>query len=202
MPIPLQDHVRMVLLENERGAKIFAAVVEGWKSYQDLYPQRHRWLRKSSARHMVWEEVARRLRGVASVDHGMTVLEHQDTISLIMDDEVLFRLKHADAALITQNYPTPEAEAYDNHDVDLFGYAGLQRVRLCYVLDKFETNLVWIGIAAHNKGNFLWKIELAEFGAVTASPARLPLEEKEADTAKLARLKDVAEDKNKKKRNE
>lgn len=201
MPLPLEDHVRMVLLEHERGAKIYSAVVDGWNSYQELYPQRHRWIRKSSARHMVWEEVARRLKAIAVDDPGATVLEHQDTLSLMMDDEVLLRLKHADAALITQNYPTPEAEAFDNHDLDLFGRAGLQRVRLCYVLDTYETALIWVGIAAHNKGNFLWKIELAEFGAM-AAPERLPLEETEADTTKLARLKADAEEKNKKKNEE
>jgi len=198
LPLPLEDHVRLVLLERERGTRLYKAVAEGWNSYEELYPQRHRWLRKSSARHMVWEEVARRLKAVAADDSDVTVLEHQDTLSLIIEDEVLLRLKHSDVALITQNYPTPEAEAFDDHDVDLFGHTGLQRVRLCYVLDTYETSLIWVGIAAHNKGKFLWKIELADTGAV-AAPERLPLEHPETDTSKLARLKRVTEEKNKKK---
>jgi hypothetical protein len=147
---------------------------------------------------MVWEEVARRLKGIAAEDPGIVVLEHRDTLSLIVDDEVLLRLKHADTALVTQNYPTDEATAFDDHDIDLFGYQGLQRVRLCYVLDQYETTLIWVGIAAHQKGQFLWKIELDDVGAV-AAPERLPIEEPETDTARLARLKNNVEEKKKKK---
>jgi hypothetical protein len=202
MPVPLEDHVRLVLLENERGAKFFRAVREGWNDFAKAYPQRHRWIRKSSARHMVWEEVARRLKAVAADDPGIAVLEHRDTLSLIIEDEVLFRLKHADTALATQNVPTEEAVAFDDHDVDLFGYRGLQRVRLCYVLDQYETGLIWVGIAAHNKGQFLWKIELEDGGAL-AAPERLPVDEPDADTTRLARLKDDAKsDKDKKKKND
>jgi hypothetical protein len=95
LPLPLEEHVRIVLLENERGSKIYRAVADGWASYRELYPQRHRWVRKSSARHMVWEEVARRLKSVADADPGMNIREHQDTLSIIVDDEVLFRVKHA-----------------------------------------------------------------------------------------------------------
>jgi hypothetical protein len=80
----------------------------------------------------------------------------------------------------------------------LFGYAGLQRVRLCYVLDEFETSVIWVGIAAHNKGSFLWKIELGDSGAV-AAPERLPLGDDDNDTGKLVRLKETAPDEAKKK---
>lgn len=188
MPLPLEDHVRAVLLENERSVSFYKAVSEGWSAFEENYPLRHRWIRKSSGRHMVWEEVARRLKAVASNDSGIEVLEHQDTLSLILENEVLIRLKHADASLATQNYPTIEAQAFDDHDVDLFGYSGLQRVRLCYVLNQFESDLVWVGVAAHTKGKFLWKIELDRAGSV-AEPARLPLSEEQADTARLARLR-------------
>ena len=77
---------------------------------------------------MVWEEVAARLAQMAD-DAGVEVLEHRDTLSLIFDNEVMLRLKHADVALVTQNVPTGEAVEYDDHDADLFGRAELQRVR-------------------------------------------------------------------------
>lgn len=199
MPVPLEDHVRQVLLENDRGTKFYRAVKEGWAALDQLYPQRHRWRRKSSARHMVWEEVVQRLFDVAAKDEYIVPIEHRDTVSLIVENEVLFRLKFADTSLITRNYPTPEAEEFDNHDVDLYGFSGLQRVKLCYVPDEYETNLLWTGIAASNKGKFLWKIELEDTGAV-APPARLPFPEEEVDTTRFARLKKPAEEKQDKKK--
>lgn len=148
---------------------------------------------------MMWEEVAQRLKAVAASDPAIEAVEHQDTLSLILEGEVLIRLKHADAALVTQNYPTIEAQSFDDHEVDLFGFSELQRVRLCYVLDQFETSLLWVGIAAHDRGKFLWKMELDSAGAVPA-PLRLPLSESETSTARLARLKGVDTKSNDKKK--
>lgn len=199
MPLPLEDHVRQVLLENDRGTKFYQAVQGGWAALEELYPQRHRWRRKSSARHMVWEEIVQRLYDVAAADPLIKPIEHRDTVSLIVENEVLFRLKFADTGLITRNYPTPEAEKFDDHSVDLYGYSGLQRVKLCYVLDEYETKLLWIGIAASNKGKFLWKIELEDAG-LAAPVARLPFLDEDVDTRKLAKLKDTEENKQQKKK--
>src|SRR4051812_14478252 len=170
MPVPLEDHVRQVLLENDRGAKFHRAVVGGWSALSGLYPQRHRWRRKASTRHMAWEEIVQRLYEIAADDPQIVPVEHRDTVSLVVENEVLFRLKHADTALITANSPTLEAEDFDNHEVDLYGFRGLRRVKLCYVPDECETRLLWTGVAATNKGRFLWKIELEDKGEVAALP--------------------------------
>ena len=188
MPVPLEDHVRQVLLERERGAKFHKAVGDGWQRAIEKYPERDRWRRKSTFRAIVWEEVTDELSIVAAGDRDLEWLPHQDTISIIAENEVLFRLKHADIALTTSNYPTQEAVAFDNHDKDLYGYSDLQRVRLCYVPDQFESKLLWRGIAAHYKGIFLWNIELDEAGAL-APIERLPLQEPGLDVTKIARLK-------------
>ncbi len=191
MPLPLEEHVRQVLLENERGTQIYKAVQGGWKAFQEGFPQRHKWRRKSSSRHMVWEEVTNRLAVIASHDDGVSIVEHRDTVSLIFDDEVLLRLKHADASLITRNFPTEEAQAFDDHEVDLYGFEGLQRVKLCYVADQFERDLIWVGVVASVNGRYLWKIELDGAGAVDDA-VQLPLVEPEQNTAKLAKLKGQA----------
>lgn len=198
MPIPLEDHVRQVLLENNRASAIYTAVHDGWSSFEANYPSRHLWRRKSSSRAMVWEEIVRKLAAVSASDDGTKLIEHRDTVSLVIEDEILLRLKHANTALITQNFPTEEAQAYDDHEVDLFGFSGLQRVKLCYVLDEFESSLIWVGVTATHKGKLLWKIELKGEGAALAV-SELPLVEIAHDTARLAKLKDdrVAKKQNK-----
>ena len=188
MPVPLEDHVRQILLENQRGAKLYAAVSEGWNRATKKYPERDRWRRKSTFRSIVWEEMTDELASVVASDNDLTWLPHQDTISIIAEDEVLFRLKHADTALATSSYPTQEAQAFDDHDRDLYGYHDLQRVRLCYVSDQYEGKLIWTGVAAHIKGVFLWNIELGEIGAL-APIERLPLKEPGLDVTKIASLR-------------
>ena len=189
MGIPLEDHVRQILVENDRGARFYDAVTQGWAAAAG-YSQRGRWRRKSTLRHIVWEEVTRRLVQVAADDPHIVPVSHRDTMSLVIRDEVLLRLKHADTALMTNNYPTAEAQNFDKHEVDLYGRSELQRVRLCYVPDEHETNLLWTGVAATSRGRYLWKIELSGAGAVAELP-RLPFTEPEADPARIARLRTV-----------
>ncbi len=188
MPLPLRDFVQQVLLEKSRAAKIHRAVHRAWKHAVDTYPERGGWIRKASFRGLVWEVAVRELETIGRDDPDFRFVPHRDTVSFVIEDEVLIRFKHADISLSTSTYPTPEAVAFDSHDVDLYGFKGLQRVELCYVTNEFETELVWVGIAARSNGNHLWKIELSDEG-VLAPPAQFPAFEEDHDTAKLAKVK-------------
>ena len=189
MPLPLQDYVKQVLLENDRASQIYRAVHRAWNASTEEYPQRARWLRKSTFRGIVWEAAVRELASISNVDPDFRLVEHRDTASFILEDAVLFRFKHADVTLATANYPTPEASSFDSHDIDLYGFVGLQRVELCYVLNEFETSIIWVGISARFDKTHLWKIELSDSG-ILAPFAELPLnEEVESDTARLAKIK-------------
>ncbi|EPE95690.1 hypothetical protein [Rhizobium grahamii] len=164
MPLPMRTVVNELLVKNDRATKIYEAVHRAWDRAVELYPQRAVWLRKATFRGIVWEHVVRELNSLASADPGIAPLFHRDTASFIIDNVILFRFKHASVSLATANYPTPEAVAYDDHEMDLYGYEGLQRVELCYVLNEFETEVIWVGISARNNGEFLWKIELTSDG--------------------------------------
>jgi len=191
MPLPLRDFVQQVLIENERAGKMYRAIHRAWRTAVEKYPERARWRRKSTFRGLFWEEAVRELATLTETDADFKLVGHRDTASFILEQSVLFRFKHANVALATANYPTPEAIDFDHHDVDLYGYQGLQRVELCYVLNEFETDIVWVGMASRADGDHLWKIELADDGVV-AAPAELPFDaETESDPAKLARIKKV-----------
>ena len=188
MPLPLRDFVQQVLLEKDRAALIHRAVHRAWDRAIEQYPERALWRRKSTFRGLVWEEAVRELSALTANDTDIKFVEHRDTASFILEDSVLFRFKHADVSLSTANYPTPEASSFDRHELDLYGYGGLQRVELCYVLNEFETAIIWLGVSARLDGTHLWKIELNNAG-VMMPVAELPLPEPEADPAKLAKIK-------------
>lgn len=198
MPLPLRDFVHQVLIENGRDALIFQAIKRSWEGTSEKYPERGRWRRKSTFRGLVWEEIVSDLAAIEATDKDFRLVSHRDTVSFIVEDAVLFRVKHADVTLATTNYPTPEAVSFDNHEVDLYGYIGLQRVELCYVLNEFETSIIWVGIAARSNGVHLWKIELSDSG-VLAPVETLPLEpETESDPAQLAKLRPTSTPQDKK----
>jgi hypothetical protein len=188
MPTPLRDYVQHVMLEKSRGARLYRAVQAAWEEANEAYPERSRWQRKSTFRGIMWETATRKIGEISFDDSDFRVIRHRDTASFIVEDSVLLRFKHGDIELTTRNYPTTEASDFHRHDVDLYGFVGLQRVELVYVLNEFETALVWVGIAAHSEGKFLWKLELSAEGVVEV-PAFLDIGSEELDTARLARLK-------------
>ena len=201
MPLPLRDYAQQVLVERGRAGKMHSAVMKAWSVACEKYPERSRWQRKSTFRALVWEAAIREIGTISFDDNDFAVILHRDTASFILEEAILIRFKHADVELATANYPTAEARDFDNHDIDLYGYKGLQRVELVYVTDEYETKIIWIGIAARSNGKFLWKIELNSDG-VQAPAEELPLSESETDTSRLAKLKgEEDKDADKKKKN-
>lgn len=187
MALPLEHYVQQVLLENGRAGLIFEAVSRAWNAVSTKYPERSRWQRRSTFRNLVWEEAIRELGSISFSDPGFRVVFHRDTVSFVLEDAVLMRFKHADVSLTTANFPTGEAVDFDDHDVDLYGFKGLQRVNLVYVPNEFETDLLWVGISARSKGSQLWKLELSTAGL--AATARLPFLEPEVDPSRIAKIK-------------
>lgn len=197
MPKPLIDYVRPVLAERQRDWKILqalrfgsAAVVadadSGW------------WRRKSTRRHVFWENSVKKLIELTVDDRDCVVVPHYDTVSFIFEGAVLVRLKKANMALRTSNYPTPQADLFDEHRTDLFGFAGLQRVEAVYIPNRFDTDIVWAGIVARENKSHLWHFELTEPAVVPVMPLPAPVH---PPASSLARLRNQAKDeKNEKKK--
>jgi hypothetical protein len=190
VPKPIQSHVRAILAKNGRDIKLNEAMRFGWDS-RKACPGHASWKRKGTRASVVWEGAVRKARELLS-DDGVRIIEHFDTVSFIFDDTVLLRIKKASVALRTSNYPTSLAELFDQHDEDLFGWEGLQRVEAVYVLDRFETTVLWIGIVASDQNAELWHFELADEPIVAGKIEPKP---KKESTSGLVRLKgDVEKD--------
>jgi len=121
---------------------------------------------------VILENAVQKLIELLADDPNVQIIPHHDTVSFIFDDAVLVRLKKADMTLRTSNYPTPTAELFDDHKADLFGYTGLQRVEAVYIPNRFDTDIIWTGIVAHDGNADLWHFEFAE--PVTMPTAALP----------------------------
>lgn len=189
MPLPQRDYVQQVFAKRNRASRVHTAVQRAWATVGESYPERGRWIRKATFRALMWEAAIRELELISRDDSGFRPLFHRDTASFLLDNSVLFRFKHADVALSTSNYPTSEALAFDDPDVDLWGYEGIQRVELCYVLDELETSVVWVGVAARAYGRFLWKLGLNSDGVEAGSEPSFF--EDDVDISTIARLKPV-----------
>ena len=173
MSIPDEDVVREVLSVNGRGQALRAAVLDAWASVQKLSIQHPWWRRKATRAALMWEHSVQNAISALTGDNGLQVIPHHDTTSFIFDDKILLRMKKANIQLISSNYPTLLAETYHDHNVDLFGFAGHQRVELCHVFNRFKTKIDWVGVVAREKGNVLWHIDL-DLSEAKVVPLPLP----------------------------
>lgn len=194
MPKPLKEYVQQVLAENDRGLHILAAFEFANASVNSLAKTRN-WRRKTTRRALFWEASVAKLIELTDGDSGLSVVQHHDTVSFIFDDAVLVRLKKADMALRTSNYPTPTAELFHSHQEDLFGHMGLQRVEAVYIPNRFDTGIIWAGIVAREEKLDLWNFEIVER---VSTPTTLP-QPKRAPATDLATVKKQAKRANRKK---
>jgi hypothetical protein len=142
---------------------------------------------------LVWEDTVKKAVELFDDDVGVTIISHHDTVSFIFDDAVLLRFKKADTTLKSSNVQTALSGLFHEHEADLFGYTGLQRVEACYVLNKFETQIVWSGIVARESDANLWHFELTEPTApATAEVLEFP-PMSATDPSDLAKVKESVE---------
>jgi hypothetical protein len=195
LPTPLKEYVQQVLSEHNRGAEIREALLYGADALKQQADNGW-WRRKSTRRALLWENAVARLLDLVSDDRAVVPVPHYDTVSFVYEDAVLVRLKKADYSLHSSNYPTPTADLFHDHQTDLFGHPGLQRVEAVYVPNRFDTEIDWVGVVARQNKALLWNFELTEPAAtpvvVLPTPAQPP-------PATLVKLKDQTRDRNRKK---
>ncbi|PKP77687.1 MAG: hypothetical protein CVT81_08165 [Alphaproteobacteria bacterium HGW-Alphaproteobacteria-3] len=176
MSMPDEETVRRVLSVNDRGTACRRAVEEAWKTVKEGYPEKVSWRRKSTRAALMWEHSVNNVVDALDGDKGVHVVSHHDTISFVFDETVFLRFKKASIDLQTNNYPTLLALFFHQHEEDLFGYEGLHRVEIAHVLNRFETDLDWVGVVARQKRQVLWHFELDSGGAaIERLPLPLPL---------------------------
>lgn len=187
MAKPIKSDAQAVLAIGQRGAKLRTAVLTAWAEVESEYPQRGWWRRKGTRAAVMWEHSVK--NAIEALAEDAIVLPHNDTVSMIFGDKLLVRAKKADLELKSRNYPTPLAQLFHEPEADLFGYEGLQRVELVYVLNRFETAIDWIGIVARERDAVIWHFELEDDAA---SVETLPIDTPAAETAEDGTAADIA----------
>jgi hypothetical protein len=174
MPTPDEATVRRVIAANDRDIRCRAAIEAAWETCKQI-PDRSWFRRKTTTAALMWEHCVDNAVNELYGDPGVRVIAHQDTTSFIFDDTVLLRFKRAGLSLMSSNYPTVLANLFHNHDRDLFGFEGHHRVEIVHVLNRFQTELDWIGVVGRERKNVLWEFELRRGGAAVIE---LPLPER------------------------
>jgi hypothetical protein len=185
----LKEYVQQVLGEHSRGEHIRQAL-EYANATVTVLAASATWRRKGTRRALFWEFAVDKFIELTQGDPALRIIPHHDTVSFVFEDAVLVRFKKADITLRTSNYPTPTAELFHDHQADLFGFAGLQRVEAVYIPNRFDTGIIWTGIVAHDGNVEIWNFELLP--PIATPVTTLPTTAPTPAAADLARVKNQA----------
>ncbi|MDP2166302.1 MAG: hypothetical protein Q8K21_19160 [Hydrogenophaga sp.] len=79
---------------------------------------------------------------------------------LMVGSAFFIRMKKGTAKLLSRNYPTQAALAFNDANVDLF--EGTPRLELIYTLDELETGIDRIVLAQRHLNRIVWAIDLLD----------------------------------------
>lgn len=154
-----KENFQKLLSKNGREDIIYNAVIGGWKDYQ-ASSEFNKWKRKGTRASIVWERMIDRALGEFDGAEGINIVERDDTVSFVFDEVLLLRFKKGDSNKISSNYPTSLALSFHKPNKDLFGYEGVRRAEVIYVLNDRETEIESVNIVARNGKSITWEFEL------------------------------------------
>ena len=138
--------------------QLIQCVVDGaWKDWRDnpLAPQmQHKRVRATC----VWNQLVARSRREFGGDPNVRVTTMKDWEGLLFKESVFLRFKKGSTGLISRNYPTNRALAYNDQMQDLLD--GVSRLDLVYVLDSSETEIDRICVVQRDRKQVLWSIDV------------------------------------------
>ena len=138
--------------------QIINRVVDGaWQDWRNnpLAPQmQHKRVRATC----VWNQLIARSRREFADDPTVRVTTIKEWEGLLFNDRIFVRFKKAPRDLISRNYPTKQALAYNDLKQDLFD--GVSRLELVYVLDPSETLIDRICIVQRDRNQIVWRVDV------------------------------------------
>ena len=187
-----EPNVLAVIRKHERDFVIRGAIERAWNVVTNKYEDLAWFRRKATRANIVWEYAVQFLIEALAEDDGVRIIQHHDTVSFVFDCLVLVRFKKADLQLSTRNYPTQAAMDFDTPEADLFGFEGVQRVKAAYVLNRFETDIEWVGIVAHRSSALILAHEIGTKGEIAEFPILRP-EQQEPAASKVLKKKPTSQ---------
>ncbi len=148
------------------------AFIRAWKDWRNA-PYAGHWHKRGRA-NFVWEQAVHYAAATISEMPGVKIVPKDNSFHFLVNGKVAFRMKKADSAGFTSNYPTQEALSFHDPQLPLTGIAAAQRVEVTYVLDKTETNISDVSVVARDGNRIEWTYSILNSESVVSLPSNQP----------------------------
>lgn len=143
-----------------------------WKDWRNA-PYAGHW-RKRGRANFVWEQAVHYAATAISQMPQVKIIPKDESFHFLVDGIVAFRMKKADSAGFTSNYPTQQAMTFHHPQVPLTGVPAAHRVEVTYALNKIETDISDITVVARDGDRVEWTYSLLRGDSVASLPSNLP----------------------------
>ncbi|WP_429499412.1 hypothetical protein ACQUFY_20990 [Robbsia andropogonis] len=125
------------------------------------------WLRNPVAAQMqhprtraeiVWNQMVSHAKRRFDGDPRVKVQPVKFWQGILIDGKVFIRMKKAEKSLLSRNYPTPSAFAFNDQENDLFD--GVSRLEVVYVLSEDEADLERVVLVQRHQKKITWALSL------------------------------------------
>lgn len=155
MATPDLDTVHSTLKPLE--SVLVGALQRAWRDWRSA--ELTHWRRRGRANY-VWEQAVHYAVLDVRYNPEVRVVVKNESYHFLVGDVVSFRLKKADGAGYTRNYPTQEALAFHDPQLPLSGIPAEQRVEVTYCLNEPETDINDIQVVARVEDSVAWSYSI------------------------------------------
>jgi hypothetical protein len=168
--------------------RIFGAVHRGWEDWRALQLGGRLMFPARSRACLVYDFIVQRAEAAFADDSAIRTLRRDETIKFVFGDSVLLRFKKAMDNGLGSNIQTQATLGFVDQQQELPGLPHVHKVEVVYVLNRLQTQIEQVLVAARNKNVCLWNYVVIP--ETTAQIIPLPLSSPiESDRGPIIKLR-------------
>jgi hypothetical protein len=156
--------------------RIHRVIDQAWADYLTT-PFRHRFLFARTRANIVFDLIAGYLLEEFDEDPKVKIINKDETIKVMINDRVLFRIKKANESGLGSNVPTQAVMEFILQESLFAGILPeVVKVEICYFEDQVGAEIASVAVTARDCDSLLWSYEINrhEPGAVGAEIIDFP----------------------------
>jgi HJR/Mrr/RecB family endonuclease len=153
---------------------LFNAIHGGWGDWQALQLGGRLLFPARSRACVVYDFIVQRAMAVLAGDNDVRVIQRDETVKFIFADKVALRFKKANDNGLGSNILTQATLGFVDQQQELPGLPDVHKVEVVYVLNRLQTRIEQVQVAARDGDTCLWTYDIAPDTSAKVIPLPTP----------------------------